>query len=317
MEKKRAIVYGMGAEYSKQKYYIDKEWEIICYADKKYNTLVYAEGGQMCIPPSRIVEQKYDLLYITSEKYCQEIKQELKDVYGINEGVILEPKDVWWYVKNAEYRHEWVQNELLKLPEGSCILDAGAGNMRYRKYCEHLQYKAQDFGQYDQYSKGEWHSSKVDIVSDIIDIPLKDGSQDCILCTEVLEHVKDPILVIKEFSRLIHRDGVLLLTAPFCCPTHMEPFFFSNGFSKYWYETHLEKFDFRIEEIVPFGNWFTYVAQELERFPEIAEKYGHDITEHDMGLIADCVRLLLCKAAHDAYSHEFLCFGYLIKAIKI
>lgn len=316
MGKNRVIVYGMGTEYDKQKFYIDREWEIVCYADKKFKIPV-SYGGKMCIPPSKIIGQPYDLIYITSEKYSEEIKQELKNNYSINEGDILEPKDVWWYVKNAEYRHEWVRNKLLKLPKGCSILDAGAGNMRYRKYCDHLQYKAQDFGQYDQFSNGEWHSSKVDIVSDIIEIPLKDESLDCILCTEVLEHVKDPILVIKEFSRLIHADGVLLLTAPFCSPTHMAPFYFSNGFSKYWYETHLENNGFRIEEIVPFGNWFTYVAQELERLPEIAEKYGYGVTEYDMGTIVDCVRLLLSKAKCDVQSYEFLCFGYLVKAIKI
>ncbi len=47
----------------------------------------------------------------------------------------------------------------------------------------------------------------MDIICDIIDMPLEDGSVDAILCSEVLEHLKNPILAIKEFGRILKRRG--------------------------------------------------------------------------------------------------------------
>lgn len=46
-------------------------------------------------------------------------------------------------------RVDWVVNQLENLPKGSKILDAGAGELRFKPYCSHLNYVAQDFAQYD------------------------------------------------------------------------------------------------------------------------------------------------------------------------
>jgi len=50
---------------------------------------------------------------------------------------------------NNEYKRiDWVQEELLKIKDGSTILDAGCGSQQYRKFCDHLIYYGQDFGNY-------------------------------------------------------------------------------------------------------------------------------------------------------------------------
>ncbi len=51
--------------------------------------------------------------------------------------------------KNLEARKKWLKKTLKKVPSGSKILDAGAGELRYKKFCSHLCYVAQDFGQYE------------------------------------------------------------------------------------------------------------------------------------------------------------------------
>ncbi len=91
---------------------------------------------------------------------------------------------------------------------------------------------------------------------DIIDIPLEDESVDIILCSEVFEHLKNPILAIKESSRLLKKGGRLLLTTPFCCLNHMAPYFYYNGFSEYWYKEYLNEYGFEIKEIIRNGNFF-------------------------------------------------------------
>jgi len=50
--------------------------------------------------------------------------------------------------KNEFTRNEWLAQTLQKIPAGLTILDAGAGECQFKKYCSHLKYIAQDFGQY-------------------------------------------------------------------------------------------------------------------------------------------------------------------------
>ena len=182
--------------------------------------------------------------------------------------------------QNEETRLNWLQETLKKIPSGSRILDAGAGELAQKKFCIHLKYVSQDFAQYD--GKGNnaglqmqnWDNSKLDIVSDIIDIPEPDASFNAIMCIEVFEHLPEPIAAIKEFSRLLKKNGTLILTAPFCSLTHFAPYHFYSGFNKYFYEKHLTENGFEICEISPNGDYFEYLAQELRRIHEVAIKYG-------------------------------------------
>ena len=143
---------------------------------------------------------------------------------------------------NSEIRDAWVSKTLSALPAGLKLLDAGAGEQRYKKHCSHLEYISQDFCQYDGtgdkqgLQTGQWDTSKIDIVCDIAHIPLESQSVDCVLCTEVLEHVPDPVAVLKELCRLVKEDGYLIVTAPITSLTHFAPYHFATGFNRYWYE---------------------------------------------------------------------------------
>jgi ubiquinone/menaquinone biosynthesis C-methylase UbiE len=173
--------------------------------------------------------------------------------------------------RNAIERELWVKSALAKLPAGSRILDAGAGEQRYSTYCSHLNYVSQDFCEYEGEGNkqglqtGTWDLSKIDIVSDIINIPEPDASFDAILCTEVLEHIPDPIAALGELYRLLRPGGELILSAPFASLIHLAPYHYYSGFNRYFYEHHLPKIGFTINEIATNGNYSEYVAQELRR----------------------------------------------------
>jgi SAM-dependent methyltransferase len=62
-----------------------------------------------------------------------------------------------------------------------------------------------------------------DIVADAHDLPFKINSADCLLCCEVLEHVKKPELCATEMMRVLKPGGTLILSVPFLYPLHVDP----------------------------------------------------------------------------------------------
>jgi SAM-dependent methyltransferase len=224
---------------------------------------------------------------------------------------------------NESSREKWLEKTLLTVPIDSRILDAGAGTQRYRKYCKHLKYVSQDFGEYDgkgddtALQTGEFEYGELDIVSDIKSIPEPELSFDAIMCIEVLEHLPDPIQAIKEFSRLLKNNGHLIITAPFCSLTHFSPYHFSSGFNIYWFEKQLPECGFKIIEISRNGNYFEYIAQELYRISSISNRYAHSkpnqLEQLSMFIL---LRMLLRFSRRDKGSSEVLCFGYHVHARK-
>lgn len=87
----------------------------------------------------------------------------------------------------------------------------------------------------------------------------------CVLCTEVFEHIPYPIRTIKEFQRLLKKDGKLILTAPSNSLRHMDPYYFYSGFSDRWYNKILNEAGFVIDSIEPVGDYYSWISIELLR----------------------------------------------------
>jgi SAM-dependent methyltransferase len=223
---------------------------------------------------------------------------------------------------NASVRAEWIINTLKKIPDGLTLLDAGAGISPYRNYCSHLKYIAQDFGKYDGKGEvglqtGEWDNSKLDIVSDINHIPLPDKAVDAIMCTEVFEHIPEPIQAIKEFSRLLKPGGLLIITAPFCSLTHFAPYHFYTGFNRFFYEKLLPENDFEILELEKNGNYFEYLGQEIRRVGTIATRYTNTkISLLDKIFLKGSMWTLQRLSKKDENSSELLNYGIHVFARK-
>lgn len=64
---------------------------------------------------------------------------------------------------------------------------------------------------------------KPDLFYDGRRLPFEDGSFDTILNVQVLEHTPDPLHLLREMARVLRRDGVLILSAPFQFRLHEEP----------------------------------------------------------------------------------------------
>src|SRR5690242_7303626 len=112
----------------------------------------------------------------------------------------------------AYARDQFVKAEALKLPAGSRVLDVGAGASKYRPFFLHCRYETQDFCKYA--GPLVRYRERIDYVCDLLSIPLEDRCLDAIVCTEVFEHVVDPMSALDEFNRLLKPAGKLILTAP-------------------------------------------------------------------------------------------------------
>src|SRR5205085_11352689 len=120
-------------------------------------------------------------------------------------------------------RDRWIAEQAARVPTGSRVLDVGAGSAPYRALFAHCDYKTQDFVQLrgDQLRHGGY--TAIDVVCGANAIPVPDASFDVVVCTEVLEHVPEPIAVVREFGRIVSAVGRLLLTAPLWSGIHQEP----------------------------------------------------------------------------------------------
>lgn len=312
------IVYGLGQRFEDFRNILEYKYDVIGYSDR---SLVDMEKF---IEPSNICQYSFDYLCVTTSNYFEEIRDELNREYGIPKEKIVKVFTLLEIKDGVEDARIWVTSKLREIPRGLTLLDAGAGEMRYKKYATHLKYIAQDFGKYDPSNepgglKGKkiWDTSKCDILSDITEIPLEDESCDIILCSEVFEHLCNPIAAVNEFSRLLKKGGRLLLTAPFCSLTHQAPYYYYNGFSEYWYRDVLGQAGFDIVEIKKSGNLFMWFAQWLLCMDSLALQYtGRNLDNEELVTISNSIDLMRELSKYDKKSSESLCFGLMIEAKK-
>lgn len=137
---------------------------------------------------------------------------------------------------------------------GKKMLDVGAEKCPYKKYFKKLKYFSQDIQQNKTQS--------INFIGDINEgLPeIKDGSFDYILCTQVLEHIREPHKVFKEFNRILKPEGRIFLTTHMCYDEHMIPYDYFR-FTKYGLAYLGESNGFKLEHISPHGGIFQVIAR--------------------------------------------------------
>lgn len=177
------------------------------------------------------------------------------------------------YEFNRINRDEFVKQQAQRTRAGLRVLDVGAGRGKYRNLFAHCEYKAHDFGE-EPGTIGEY--TPLDYISDITEIPVPNQSFDVILCTEVLEHVPEPIQAVAEIARILKPGGVAILTAPLGSRLHQEPYHFYGGYTPYWYQKFLPMYGLEIESIESNQGFFSYFAQEAVYFHYVITPWKQD-----------------------------------------
>lgn len=98
------------------------------------------------------------------------------------------------------------------------LLDVGSGRAPYRRY---LSLQLESYTALDLEPAPE-----VDVVGSALALPFEEAQFDTIFSSQVLEHVTDPQLMLRELARVVVVGGHVIVSAPQYWPEHEVPFDF-------------------------------------------------------------------------------------------
>ena len=160
--------------------------------------------------------------------------------------------------------HNWLNHTLIieflngasaKYSAGS-LVDIGCGSKPYKPIFE--PYVTRHIGIDVSTSSSDVHM--VDIVAEAYKTGLKTASCSTILCTEVLEHLEEPLEAIREMYRILKDQGTVILTVPFFWPIHEAPRDFFR-YSEHGLRYLFERERFEIVELTPLTGYIATFAQ--------------------------------------------------------
>jgi SAM-dependent methyltransferase len=127
--------------------------------------------------------------------------------------------DTGWSVRKP--LADWLRDEG-RTAAGKRVLDVGCGHKPYFPFfAEATSYVGVDVA----------GNPAADVIGAVEALPLEDGSFDLVLCTQVLEHVDDPAVAVRELHRVTAPGGRVLAS------THGVMVFHPNP-NDYWRWTH-------------------------------------------------------------------------------
>ena len=134
------------------------------------------------------------------------------------------------------------------------ILDVGCGNKPY----EFLFNTAKE--NYIGSDVVQSSDNVVDILCLATKIDSANESFDTVFSTQVIEHVDNTELMMSECNRVLKKDGIFILSVPFCWELHEEPYDFFR-FTKYGLQELCKRHKFEVLELIPNGGKWAAIFQ--------------------------------------------------------
>lgn len=100
----------------------------------------------------------------------------------------------------------------------------------------------------------------IDVIGSAYNTTLQSSSCDVVLCTEVLEHLEEPVSAVMEINRILKKEGIVILTVPFFWHIHEEPRDFFR-YSEYGLRHIFDQTGFEILEIRPLTGYVVTFSQ--------------------------------------------------------
>ncbi|MFH1523285.1 MAG: methyltransferase domain-containing protein [Patescibacteria group bacterium] len=113
-----------------------------------------------------------------------------------------------YIILGASFVGKNAKKAIEKLNKDKIILNLGSGVKRVRDDVINIDF---------------YPFQNVDIVADIARLPFIDNSIDAVINEFVLEHVKNPEVIVREIYRVLKPEGILYLAVPFVASFHSSP----------------------------------------------------------------------------------------------
>lgn len=155
--------------------------------------------------------------------------------------------------------YRFVDRASQEIPKGARLLDAGAGEGRFKASFSRQQYIGVDLA----LGSTAWDYSDLDAVADLALLPFADATFDAVLCIQTLEHVPEPARVLAEFARVLRPEGKLYLSAPQSWHEHQQPHDYYR-YTSFGLRYLLEKAGFEVETMQALGGYFWFLSFQLQ-----------------------------------------------------
>jgi SAM-dependent methyltransferase len=160
-----------------------------------------------------------------------------------------------WARRNARELNWEIARDMRALGSAPrpAVADIGCGAKPYRQYFSgSARYFGIDLPVERSANKLE---KRAEVYADLVRLPIANESFDVVLCTQVLEHVPEPVRVLAEAHRILRTGGMAVLTVPFLAAEHEEPHDYLR-FTSYGITDLLERCGFEAVSVKKqFGFW--------------------------------------------------------------
>lgn len=169
------------------------------------------------------------------------------------------PRSVLRYILHFETTIDAAVEEFARsLPDGALVLDAGAGESRHSDAFRRQRYVALDLGVGDP----GWDYTKLDCVADLASLPFRGGAFDGCISIVTLEHVPEPLAVLKEIARVLAPGGRFLLVVPSDWEVHQAPHDYFR-YTRYGVRYLLETAGLTPMHVLAAGGYFRLMSRRL------------------------------------------------------
>ena len=286
---KKILLFGAGNLLNITISYLKKRVKVLAIVDNDKRKWGTSFNGINIIPPCDIRKYNYDVIIISNENYCDQIRKQLKKdnitnvlpIYSKNmssrqktimkcyitkyglaqiwlKNIIKEQQffpGVLGVLINPYYFSRkliWKNLELNKgYITGRCM-DFGCGSLPYKKLFNTKKYIGVEIESDKKLDNIVYYDGK--------HIPFKDGYFDSILCSEVLEHVPNIDEIIDELNRVLISGGYMLVSVPFVYQEHCMPYDYRR-FTSVGIKDILEKHGFEILKTYKSGSFIDVISQ--------------------------------------------------------
>jgi SAM-dependent methyltransferase len=233
------------------------------------------------------------------------------------------PSIAWAQARELGYslrRHYVDQFHLRKvpgLPKNALALDLGGNRIAKRGL-----FNIEEYGLRVIYANLSV-AKRPHVQTDAARLPFPSERFDAVICSELLEHVPDPRLVLGETHRILRPGGALLICVPFLNRIHGDPYDYGRFTDFFWMET-LGSMGYSAIEIERQGGFWSVLADMMRDLAYHKTIHGSRWTARSMGILSPIMGVVKRKAvewdhvsgAGLASSPPGFTTGFGIKAIK-